>query len=233
MENKKEQLREQERLIELLLFWVIMLIIAIKEYDDLTFKGPIMSAFWFASTLMIISWIFSINQPVGAKKHRKRWFIPANSTVDNKMLKKQTKEQNKNAAKVAVIWIIFLLVEGLLLHFNIITEKEVILGLIILRIADRLFIMVWCPFGAIMKNKCCTSCRIYGWDQLMLNSPLVFFPSAYSYSLIALSFIPFIEWELAVHRHPERFFQATNCAIRCSNCTDVCGRCKNKHSSMR
>ena len=192
-----------------------------------------MDAFWFAGMLMIISWIFSINLPAGAKKHRKRWFIPANSTVDNIMLKQQTKEQNKNAVKIGIIWIIFLLIEGLSLHFNIITEKFVILGLVILRIADRLFILIWCPFGAIMNNKCCTSCRIYGWDQLMLNSPLVFFPSAYSCSLIMLSFTLFIEWEIAANKHPERFFQATNSAIRCSNCAGVCGRCKNKHSSMR
>lgn len=224
---------EIEQIIDHLLFWVIMLIITIIEYDDLTFNSPIMIAYWFASMLMIISWIFSINLPAGAKKHRKRWFIPANSTVDNIMLKKQTKEQNKNAAKIGVIWIIFLLIEGLSLHFNIINQKFVILGLIILRIADRLFIVIWCPFGAIMNNKCCTSCRIYGWDQLMLNSPLVFFPSAFSYGLLALSFIPFIEWELAVKRHPERFSPSTNVAIRCSNCTSVCGHCKNKNLSVR
>ena len=228
MKTKAKSNQEREQIIDHLLFWVIILIIAIVGYDDLTFNGPIMRVFWFASMLMIISWILCIDLPTGARKHRKRWFIPSDSAINDSKINQAIKEQNMQAIKIAVIWIVFLLIEGIMIHFDIITEKLVILGLIILRIADRLFIIVWCPFGAIMNNRCCTTCRIYGWDQAMLNSPLVFFPSAYSYTLIALSFIPFIEWEVAVHRHPERFFQMTNRAIRCSNCAGVCGRCKNK-----
>ena len=226
METKVKSNQEIEQLIENLLFWVIMLVFIIIEYDYMTFDSPLMCVFWFAGVLTIIPWIFRFNLPAGARKHIKRWFIPSNSAIDDSKLNQGIKEQSMQAVKIAIIWATFILIEGIMIHFDIITEKEVILGLVILRIADRLFIMVWCPFGAIMNNKCCTSCRIYGWDQLMLNSPLVFFPSAFSYGLLALSFIPFVEWELAVRKHPERFSPSTNVAIRCSNCTSVCGRCK-------
>ena len=208
----------------------MMLLIAIVEYDtlDIGFNSPLMKAFWLASMFTIISWIFCSNLPAGARKHRKRWFIPSNTAVDASKIRNEIKKQNRQALKIALIWIVFLILEGLALYLNIITEKEVILCLVILRIVDRMFVMIWCPFGAIMKNKCCTTCRIYGWDQLMLNSPMIFFPAVYSYSLIILSMIPFIQWEVAIRRHPERFSARSNAAIRCSNCPGICGRCRCK-----
>ena len=228
MKTKTTKNMEKERLIGGLLFWCGMLLAIILEYNsiDLTFNNPLMCIFWLMSVLMIISWIFCINLPVGARKYTKRWFIQSNSAVDDSELRKEIRWQSRQAIKIAVIWIIFLSIEGIALYFNIVTEKFIIFGMCILRIVDKLFIFWWCPFGAIMNNKCCTSCRIYGWDQLMLNSPMIFLPSLFSYSLVILSMIPFIQWEVAIRRHPERFSPRSNVAIRCSNCPGVCGRCK-------
>lgn len=228
MKTKMTTNQEIEQIVENLLFWVIMLAFVIIQYDYLAFNNPMMCAFWFASMLATIPWIFCLNLPTGARKYAKRWFIPSNNAVDASKIRNEIKKQNRQALKIALIWIIFLILEGLALYLNIITEKEVILGLIILRIVDQMFVMIWCPFGAIMKNKCCTTCRIYGWNQLMLNSPMIFFPAVYSYSLIILSMIPFIQWEVAIRRHPERFSARSNAAIRCSNCPGICGRCRCK-----
>ena len=226
----KDKRKKKELLLFSILFWTILLVISIVEYNalDYGFNSPLMLVFWLASMFTITSWIICKNLPAGAKKHRKRWFIPSNNNVDASKIRNEIKKQNQQAVKIAVIWAIFLLFEGLFIHFNIVDQRFIILGMLILRIADRLFVLIWCPFGAIMKNKCCNECRIYGWDQFMLNSPLVFYPSIYTYTLLILSIIPFIEWEISVKRHPERFTQISNAAIRCPNCHEVCGRCRNK-----
>ena len=38
--------------------------------------------------------------------------------------------------------------------------------------------------------------------------------------LFALSLVVFVAWELCVILHPERFWEQTNEALRCANCTD-------------
>lgn len=187
---------------------------------------------WIASVWTVITYIFCIGIPMGAKKHRAKYFAASKNSVDDFKLKQEIKKQNNGAVKIAVLWVIFLITEGISYYYNIVDAKIIILGTMSLRIIDKLFVIVWCPLGTIMKNRCCQNCRIYGWDQLMLNSPLVFLPSIFSYSLIIISLIPFIEWEIAIKRHPERFSQSSNIAIRCSNCCEVCGRCRNRSKKL-
>ena len=180
---------------------------------------------WIAGMWTAIKSLFCINRPVGAKKHNKKYYVACKNANDFR-IKNEIKKQTKHAKKIFILWVLFLALEGLLYHFGIINDYVVIIGMISLRIFDKLFVLVWCPFGTIMKNKCCTTCRIYGWDQLMLNSTLVFISSIWTYSLILVSLIYFIEWELAVKNYPERFSTISNATIRCSNCNEICGRCR-------
>ena len=220
-----------------IMFWILVFIWAITQ-DEMSFKIDSdvnypnwLVAVWIVGMLTAIKSLFCIDRPAGATKHRKKYYI-ANKSVDDVKVKNDIKKQSKNAIRILFLWIVFLVVEGLSYYFHIINEKTIIIGMISLRIFDKLFILVWCPFGAIMGNKCCTTCRIYGWDQLMLNSPLVFLPSVPSYTLILISIIYFIDWEISVKRHPERFSQISNTAIRCSNCCEICGRCRNKKKGL-
>lgn len=71
-----------------------------------------------------------------------------------------------------------------------------------------------------MKNKCCVTCRIYNWDYAMMFTPLLFIPSLFNWSLLALAIALLIKWEWIYHRHPERFYEESNDALRCANCRE-------------
>ena len=220
-----------------IIFWVFIFMWVISQ-DEMSFKidsdvnyPKWLIAIWIVGMWTAIKSLFCINRPAGATKHRKSHYI-AYKPVDGVRIKNDIKKQSRKAIRILILWIVFLVVEGLSYYSHIINEKTIVVGMISLRIFDKLFILVWCPFGAIMGNKCCTTCRIYGWDQLMLNSPLVFLPSVPSYTLILISIIYFIDWEISVKRHPERFSTISNTAIRCSNCCEICGRCRNKNKGL-
>lgn len=71
-----------------------------------------------------------------------------------------------------------------------------------------------------MKNRCCTTCRIFNWDHLMMFTPMLFVDSFYSWSLLAVSLAVWLLWEACVLLFPERFCELTNAALQCSQCTD-------------
>ena len=219
-----------------IVFWSLMLGWSISQNEEafelFNVKHPIwLVTIWIVGMWTAIKSLLCIDRPKGATKHKKRYYI-ACKISDDVRVKNNIKKQSRQAAKILILWIVFLIAEGVFYHYDIISEKTIIVGTISLRIFDKLFILIWCPFGAIMKNKCCTTCRIYGWDQLMLNSTLVFIPSIPSYSLILISMMYFIEWEISIKRHPERFLQVSNEAIKCP-CYELCGRCIHKWRVVR
>lgn len=87
-------------------------------------------------------------------------------------------------------------------------------------VCDLICVLIWCPFRLMMGNRCCTTCRIFNWDHLMMFSPLLPVRGFFSDSLLILSAAAFVEWEVCVFRHPERFWEGSNAALRCSRCTD-------------
>ena len=54
----------------------------------------------------------------------------------------------------------------------------------------------------------------------MTVTPLIFVPSVYSCSLVALALVCTTAWEVTYHRHPERFCEETNAFLTCAACTD-------------
>ena len=91
---------------------------------------------------------------------------------------------------------------------------------VIFYVCDLICVLVWCPFRLIMKNKCCTTCRIFNWDHLMMFSPLIFIGGFYSVSLVVMAVIAWLVWEICIMLYPERFCEMTNVALKCSECTD-------------
>ena len=91
---------------------------------------------------------------------------------------------------------------------------------IVFYVCDLICVLIWCPFRLIMRNRCCTTCRIFNWDHLMMFSPMVFVGGFFAESLFVLSLIVWIVWELCILMHPERFWEQTNQALRRSECTD-------------
>ena len=114
-------------------------------------------------------------------------------------------------------------------------------------ISDMICILFFCPFQTwMMRNRCCAVCRIYNWDFLMMATPFIALLTPYVYDVFGLRgygggwtfvhgyvwFVPFttvlliasvilfIRWEVTYKKHPERFSDKTNLAIRCTHCQE-------------
>ena len=109
---------------------------------------------------------------------------------------------------------------GLLHAANLIGDIGLFMITLFFYVCDLICVLIWCPFRLMMKNRCCTTCRIFNWDHLMMFSPMIFIPSFYAWSLFGMSLVVFLIWEVCILVHPERFWDKTNAALQCANCTD-------------
>ena len=133
----------------------------------------------------------------------------------------------KRTFSVAFVWLILNGIVGVLYYTHIIDAGILILISLGYGVCDMICILFFCPFQTwFMKNRCCTDCRIYNWDFAMMFTPLIFIPHWYTWSLLILSLMLLIRWEVTLRRHPERFSERTNACISCKNCTEKL--CKHK-----
>ena len=96
-------------------------------------------------------------------------------------------------------------------------------------VCDIVCILFYCPFQSwLMRNRCCATCRIFDWDYLMLCTPLLAVPTPLTLSACALALFVFLRWEVTYRRHPERFFESANDALRCANCHEQLCRHKRR-----
>lgn len=139
---------------------------------------------------------------------------------------------NNAVMLVALIWICFNAFFGALHMAGILDDGIMILLASAYSVCDMICILFFCPFQSwFLKNKCCSTCRIYNWDYAMMFTPLFFIPRHYSWSLLLLSVALLVRWELTFYRHPERFSENTNNYLRCQNCTEkLCTHKKQLHS---
>ncbi len=108
----------------------------------------------------------------------------------------------------------------LLRCWNVLTDPALFMITVFFYVCDLICVLIWCPFRLIMKNRCCTTCRIFNWDHLMMFTPMLFVRGFYSLSLILMSIAVWLVWELCVMMYPERFWEVSNTALSCANCTD-------------
>ncbi len=139
---------------------------------------------------------------------------------------------NNAVMLVALIWICFNALFGALHMAGYLDDGIMILLASAYSVCDLICILFFCPFQSwFLKNKCCSTCRIYNWDYAMMFTPLFFIPGKYSWSLLLLSVALLIRWEITFYRHPERFSENTNNYLRCQNCTEkLCAHKKQLHS---
>ena len=132
-----------------------------------------------------------------------------------------TNQSWKRTALVVLLWLSLNAIFGILYLLDIIERGILIIIAIAYSVCDIICILFYCPFQTlIMKNRCCTTCRIYNWDFAMMFTPLVFIPSLYTYSLLGCAILLLLRWEIAYRLHPERFSTATNKCLDCSNCKE-------------
>lgn len=157
---------------------------------------------------------------IGSQKVFESLFKPIKEKINYENLKQYIKDTTASAYKVMIIWIILTVVISIF-HLNgVIDTGMMILVSVFFYVCDLICVLIWCPFRLIMKNKCCTTCRIFNWDHLMMFLPIISVNSFYSWSLVLLSFMIWLVWELCVLMYPERFWENSNMALRCSECTD-------------
>ncbi len=141
-------------------------------------------------------------------------------------------QDNNATVLVLLLWITFNLIFGALRMAGIFDDGIMILLCGAYSVCDMICILFFCPFQSwFMKNKCCSTCRIYNWDYAMMFTPLFFVRRYYAWGLLALSFALLIRWEITFYRHPERFSEQTNDYLKCKNCTEkLCSHKKQLHS---
>ncbi len=157
---------------------------------------------------------------IGSQKVFSSLFRPIREKINKETLKKYIIDTTRAAYKVLIIWVALVIVIGILYWKNIIGMAEIFLISIFFYVADLICVLIWCPFRLIMGNKCCTTCRIFNWDHLMMFAPFIVVPGIYSYTLVALATAIWIVWEACVFTYPERFWENSNMALKCSECTD-------------
>ena len=157
---------------------------------------------------------------LGSQKLFRQRFKPIREKINYAALKKYVASTAVAASRVLVLWIAFIALIGILYFCKVINKDILLLLSVAFYVCDLICVLIWCPFRLILKNRCCTTCRIFNWDHLMMFSPLVFAGGFYALSLFALALAIWIVWELTILIYPERFWEFSNDALKCSNCTD-------------
>ena len=213
---------------------IIVFILALFMYFLRKTEYDILSGFNFFESFSILHilwavWIYDMilqlipvkaHISIGSQKVFSSLFRPIREKINKETLKKYIIDTTKAAYKVLIIWVALVIVIGVLYWKNVIGVAEIFLISIFFYVADLICVLIWCPFRLIMGNKCCTTCRIFNWDHLMMFAPFIVVPGVYSYTLVALATAIWIVWEACVFTYPERFWENSNMALKCSECTD-------------
>ncbi len=157
---------------------------------------------------------------IGSQKQFLAFFRPIKEKFSYKSLKNHIITTTHLAYKVFIIWCILIGIIGILYYKGVIDTVAVFIICTFFYVADLICVLIWCPFRLIMKNRCCTTCRIFNWDHLMMFSPFLFVRGFYTQTLFLMAFLVWLIWELCVMMYPERFWEITNLSLRCSECTD-------------
>ena len=158
--------------------------------------------------------------PLGSQKLFANRFRPLRERISKDLLKKHAAQMTAAAYRVMLLWCGLIALIGLLYYWGVISKTGLFMIALFFYVCDLICVLVWCPFRLMMKTKCCTTCRIFNWDHLMMFSPLIFAGGFYALSLVVMAILAWLVWELSAAIYPERFWEVTNTALRCSECTD-------------
>ena len=158
--------------------------------------------------------------PLGSQKLFANHFKPIREKVNYEALRNYIVSTTKAAYKVFLLWCLLIAAIGALYYTGVLDKAKLFMISVLFYVCDLICVLIWCPFRLILKNRCCTTCRIFNWDHLMMFSPLIFMGGFYAGSLVAMAAVAWLVWELCVMMYPERFWDHSNEALKCSECTD-------------
>ena len=156
-------------------------------------------------------------------------FYRATKKINKTKLKKAVKDNNLKALKAGGFWL-SILISFSVIYFILKLDVLWVYGFALFALLlDTLYVAIWCPYRDwIIKNKCCNTCRIYEWGFWMSLGILILVPSFWTYSIVFMTILIFIQWEYLHYKHPERFYEITNLNLKCKNCKHQAGFCKEK-----
>ena len=158
--------------------------------------------------------------PLGSQKLFANHCKPIREKINYEALRHYIVSTTKAAYKVFLLWCLLIAAIGVLYYFGVLDKANLFMISVLFYVCDLICVLVWCPFRLVMKNRCCTTCRIFNWDHLMMFSPLIFMGGFYAGSLVLMAALAWLVWELCVMMYPERFWDHSNEALKCSECTD-------------
>ncbi len=221
------------RSILLIAALVLYVVNKTKKSEDLFLgiedKPIVLSIIWVVFVAEMILRFFPAKiESMGCQKQFKRNFKSTGETVPEKMSGVRT-------FIAALAWILLNGVIGLLYFLGVYDAGVLVLIALAFSVCDMICILFFCPFQTwILKNKCCTTCRIYNWDYAMMFTPLIFINNVFSLTLVALSLLLLIKWEIVYKLHPERYTENTNENLACKNCNEkLCQHKKQLRSFLK
>lgn len=208
--------------IAALLLWKVPSCYSIAEGDGFFRRFSPFHILWGIWIVDMVLQLVPVREklPLGSQKHLRHRFRPILQKINTQSLRDFIIATTKAAYRVFALWFAVVLVLGILYYARVLRGAHLLLITIVFYVCDLICVLIWCPFRLIMKNRCCTTCRIYNWDHLMMFSPMLFLNSFFSVSLLLMAFSVWVVWELCVMLYPERFWEMTNESLQCSQCTD-------------
>ena len=213
--------------IAVLLLAVALYIVKKSEYDILSGfkffeKFSVLHVLWGVWMWDMLLQLIPVKAhiSIGSQKVFSSLFKPIKEKINRENLKKHIKDTTNAAYKVMILWVALVVVLGILYWKGVIGIAEIFLISVFFYVADLICVLIWCPFRLIMKNKCCTTCRIFNWDHFMMFFPMITVNSFYSWTLVLMSILILVIWELCVFLYPARFWENSNMALMCSECSD-------------
>lgn len=177
-----------------------------------------LTAVWLALMLsMVLRFFPSRWESLGCQKEFAGRFRPTGRDI----APEEIRRADRGALRVLLFWVIangaFLLAH----RRGWLTGRFLVCLAGFYGVCDIVCILFFCPFQAwMMGNRCCTTCRIYNWDYLMLCTPLLGLRGILALSACLVALVLLIRWEAAYRRHRERFFESGNEALRCAGCQE-------------
>lgn len=202
-----------------ILFLVALILYLVVGGDTFLTSGlasvPLLRGFiWlFFVVEMVLRFFPSSFESMGCQKQFARNYRPTGKTG-----KLQT---GKAVAAIIAAWTALNGLIGILYWIGILDQGILLLVSLAYSVCDMICILFFCPFQTwFLKNKCCTTCRIYNWDYAMMFTPFVFIRSGYTWSLLGIALALLVYWEIVVRQHPERFLESCNQSLSCSMCQE-------------
>ncbi len=183
----------------------------------------IIHIFWIYLIIeMVIVFVPKFNNHSYSGKHLLKHYLPP-SKYDVNKLNEYTKQNGKKAFRSAIFWIVLNIPFAILFFMGYLESTFFYWLFFLYYFFDTVCVNIFCVFHIfLMRNKCCNECRIFNWGYVMYCTPLLFIPNIWNYSLITISIIVLVQWELSVYYHPERFSSISNVTLQCKNCSYEC-----------